>query len=544
MYKTRISGNSVFLLIPFVLIAMNVAFAEFAEVPPKYIRQWAVSSPSGAIFDFSKNVYVVDRSHKLVKKSDNYGVPIREWASCGGDSLSQCSVPYDIDFDSLGNVYVVDTSGIVKFDRDGKFLKRFGSTGSFGSGIAIHSSTDSFGNTLTNVYVTNSLTHSIQKYTSDGIFLAQWGQYGVMAGQFRYPYDVAVDSKGNVYVADSYNLRIQKFDSNGKFLTQWPSVYASGLAVDASDNLYAVSWMRCSIQKFTSEGVLLTQWGTCGTEEGKFMSPFRISVSFDGNIYVSDTGNNRIQVFAPASVDGDGDGVPDADDNCPNNFNPGQEDADKDGIGDVCDACPYDPDNDVDGDGICGDVDNCPQNPNSDQKDVDRDGIGDQCDRCPYDPDNDVDGDGICGDVDNCPRDFNSDQADVDGDGIGDVCDPCDNRPLTGNISPSLKNLWPPNHNMVPVTIDASGLAGHNPIAQIWISSVTVIELNKDARNIYMPKNFESDFEITGALSLDLRSERTGISQGRTYIITVTAEDCSGSYNFTTDVMVPHDKGK
>lgn len=508
MYRTgKISRNVVvvFALIPLVLIAFGIAFAEFAEDPPVYLRQWAAPSPSGAAFDSSRNIYVVDRNHKLVKKSDYYGLPVTEWVSCGSSDILPCTVPYDIALDSSYNIYVIDTDGIAKFDHDGKFIKRFGLKGSFGSGIAVHSFFDSVGNPFCNVYVTNSQSHSVQKFSSDGTLLTQWGQFGTAIGQFRYPYDVAVDSEGNVYVADSYNWRIQKFDSNGNFLAQWPSVYASGLAIDDSDNIYVISWARCSIQKFTPEGILLTQWGSCGNEEGKFMSPFRININPAGEIYVSDTGNNRIQVFGPVLIDEDGDGIPDTNDNCQKDFNPGQED-------------------------------------------TDQDGSGDQCDGCPYDPDNDEDRDGICGDADNCPQDSNSDQADVDADGFGDVCDSCDDRPITGTISPSKDILWPPNHSMVTVYIDASGLMSYNPdTLNAQITSVTIVERDKQSTIYTPPENkFEPDFEYgIGALDVNLRSERTGNALERTYIITVTAQDCSGRpYNFTAGVIVPHDKGK
>ncbi|WP_428263811.1 thrombospondin type 3 repeat-containing protein [Haliangium sp.] len=59
------------------------------------------------------------------------------------------------------------------------------------------------------------------------------------------------------------------------------------------------------------------------------------------------------------NVDGDNDGVPDRDDNCPNTPNPGQEDTDGDAVGDVCDNCPYDV--------------------NPAQDDADEDGVGDAC---------------------------------------------------------------------------------------------------------------------------------------------------------------------
>ena len=98
--------------------------------------------------------------------------------------------------------------------------------------------------------------------------------------------------------------------------------------------------------------------------------------------------------------DSDSDGIPDDEDNCPNDANPGQEDTDGDGPGDVCDDCPLDPDNDLDIDGWCSDEDNCPDVANTGQEDADGDGLGDVCDDCPLDPDNDLDGDGVCGDED------------------------------------------------------------------------------------------------------------------------------------------------
>jgi hypothetical protein len=102
----------------------------------------------------------------------------------------------------------------------------------------------------------------------------------------------------------------------------------------------------------------------------------------------------------PAAGDADGDGIPDAQDLCPQVFSAirpidqnKQSDADGDGVGDACDPCPLKANSsdcplvqgDLDGDGIADAKDNCPTVSNADQKDTDNDGKGDACDLCPND---------------------------------------------------------------------------------------------------------------------------------------------------------------
>ena len=57
----------------------------------------------------------------------------------------------------------------------------------------------------------DTFNHRIQKFTSNGGFITQWGSEGSGDSQFRYPKGIAVDATGNVYVADSDNYRILKF---------------------------------------------------------------------------------------------------------------------------------------------------------------------------------------------------------------------------------------------------------------------------------------------------------------------------------------------
>lgn len=92
--------------------------------------------------------------------------------------------------------------------------------------------------------------------------------------------------------------------------------------------------------------------------------------------YGSSSGPYQVRVIEGIGLPGDfdGDGVPDASDNCPTVPNPDQADSDMNGVGDCCDVP------DTDGDGISDACDNCPAIYNPDQLDTDGDGMGDACD--------------------------------------------------------------------------------------------------------------------------------------------------------------------
>ena len=145
---------------------------------------------------------------------------------------------------------------------------------------------------------------------------------------------------------------------------------------------------------------------------------------------------NHLLNCPPGSLDSDGDGIPDACDNCPATANPGQQDSDGDGIADACDNCPATANpgqEDGDGDGVGDGCDNCAATANPGQEDVDADGVGDGCDNCPAIANpgqEDVDGDGVADACDICAATANPGQEDVDGDGVGDACDNC---PTTAN---------------------------------------------------------------------------------------------------------------
>jgi len=145
-----------------------------------------------------------------------------------------------------------------------------------------------------------------------------------------------------------------------------------------------------------------------------------------------DGGEGRIYVL---TLDLDGDGIRDGQDNCPSVINRDQSDETAEGEDRECGTADDDPAlfgddatcgtaDDLSGDGVGSVCDNCSDVTNPGQSDCDGDGIGDACDGTYFDePSLDTDEDGIEDRCDNCPYESNVVQADVDRDGAGDACD-------------------------------------------------------------------------------------------------------------------------
>jgi DNA-binding beta-propeller fold protein YncE len=118
---------------------------------------------------------------------------------------------------------------------------------------------------FSNIYLADSSNHTIQKFDSAGKFITKWGSTGSGDAQFNGTLDIATDVFSNVYVADSGNSRIQKFDSAGKFITKWGSTGSGDaqfngtldIATDPMDNVYIFDGDNKSIQKFDSAGKFL-----------------------------------------------------------------------------------------------------------------------------------------------------------------------------------------------------------------------------------------------------------------------------------------------
>jgi uncharacterized protein (TIGR03663 family) len=176
------------------------------------------------------------------------------------------------------------------------------------------------------IYVADSGNHRIQVFDKDGNFLFKWGSEGAGPGQFSEPWGIAVAADGTVHVADTWNHRIQTFTAQGEFVRAFgtfvnvqhdaqaePGKFwgPRGIAVGPAGNLFVTDTGNKRVQKFTADGQFLQTWGGGGIVPGSFEEPVGIDIDAQSNIYVADTWNHRIQKFdalfnplAQWSVDG------------------------------------------------------------------------------------------------------------------------------------------------------------------------------------------------------------------------------------------------
>jgi streptogramin lyase len=167
------------------------------------------------------------------------------------------------------------------------------------------------------------------------------GALGSGNGQLNHPADVAVDAKGNIWALDKGNNRIEEFNEKDEFVRTVGSFGTvggklsapAGLAIDASGNLWVVDTANNRIEEFNEKGEFVLLFGkevnktkveAAGTEaeknlctaasgnvctagvaasgNGALNAPKGIAAASGGNIWVADTGNNRIQKFTSAGT--------------------------------------------------------------------------------------------------------------------------------------------------------------------------------------------------------------------------------------------------
>lgn len=139
--------------------------------------------------------------------------------------------------------------------------------------------------------------------------------------RFSGPLDVAVDHQGHLYVLDCKHNRIQKFDPSGQLLTMWGrsgrgdgefriafrdqlcsrcpfAIQCLGaIAVDRQGNVYVADTANARIQKFDRHGSLLAVRSDRGYGDGQFVVPISVAVDRQDNVYVLDRDRDDVQKF-------------------------------------------------------------------------------------------------------------------------------------------------------------------------------------------------------------------------------------------------------
>jgi len=316
------------------------ALPAIASAALQFVTKWGSQGsangqfrePSGLVVGAGGNLYVADRANHRIQVFSNDGAFVSTWGDSGVGN-GQFNSPRDVAVDANGQVYVTDffNDRVQVFSSTGTYLRQWGTTGTgigqFKSprGIVVD---DSF-----HVFVSEDgfPNKRVQKFTSTGVFIATWGTLGTGNGQFQSPRSVTVNDSNQVYVVDTINNRVQKFTSTGQFLVTWGSMgagngqfqFPGGLAVSTGQvvgvEVFVVDTNNHRVQMFGASGAFqetsgsqcrLSDGSGCvdppgplALGDGQFYFPLGIAIDHtDGDVFVSDSQNHRIQKFSSTAT--------------------------------------------------------------------------------------------------------------------------------------------------------------------------------------------------------------------------------------------------
>ena len=159
--------------------------------------------------------------------------------------------PHGATVDPAGNLWVTDARGdgkkghqVFQFDPNGKVLRTLGRAGVSGSGPDLFDQpTDVLVAPNGDIFVTdshrNGKNNRVVRFDKDGRFLKEWGRKGSGPGEISEPHTIAMDSRGRLFVGDRENNRIQIFDQDGRTLGEWRQFgRPSGIVITRDDTIY------------------------------------------------------------------------------------------------------------------------------------------------------------------------------------------------------------------------------------------------------------------------------------------------------------------
>ncbi|WP_028060938.1 SMP-30/gluconolactonase/LRE family protein [Candidatus Solirubrobacter pratensis] len=274
----------------------------------------------GVATDRAGRVFVLDSENDRVQVFSPSGAYLASWGdrsvidALGGDPATGNGISAGGVAVGAGAVYVVDPGfdRVVRVPFDGA---AFG-TPAFSSGLGLNNpqgvALDPAG---TRLYVADDDNQRIVVLDPRTLaFVAQTGSYGTGAGQFRNPYDVAVDAStpNRLYVADNLNDRVDVFDAGslgvlgafGRGGRGVPGQFAivrsvGALADDPRGGVVVADTANNRVQELDPAGNLVAAWGIQGRGPGYVTRPRGVAFAPDGGVTVADTFDHRIERFGP-----------------------------------------------------------------------------------------------------------------------------------------------------------------------------------------------------------------------------------------------------
>jgi hypothetical protein len=249
-----------------------------------------------------------------------------------GEGLYGFAFAHAVRVDSQDNIWCVDegTNMVIKFNPAGRVVLVLGRRpeavegtppGTAPEPYVFSRPTDVAWDAAGNIFVSDGYGNSrVVKYDKDGRFLKAVGTRGSAPGQLNLPHTIATDAKGNVYVGDRSNSRIQVFDNNLEFkaiydqvgapwavcITPGPHQYLYSSNSNPDNNNAQAMEVTGEIYKMELDGTILGKFGKAGKQLGQFSTVHEIDCRNENELLVSEITGWRVQklTLKPASQGG------------------------------------------------------------------------------------------------------------------------------------------------------------------------------------------------------------------------------------------------
>ena len=270
--------------------------AQSLNKPVRVVR--GLDHPRGTAINSKGQMIVVEGNGTCVSVLTPKGEKIRTFGR-RGLGTGQFSNSFGVTVDKDDYIYVADYGNhrIQKFSTDGKFVAVVGGRGSnplqFGYPVGI-----CFNHRDNNLYVADPNNYRIQVLTTDLKFVRSFGTKGSGNGQFDGPFGVAFDNANNLYLTDYHNQRVQVLTAEGRFLRTFSKKADNqrlnnpwAIAIDSSNTVYVSENEPHCVSVFTSQGAYIT---TFGGEESESEGIYGLSVNYNDYIIVS---GDNLQIY-------------------------------------------------------------------------------------------------------------------------------------------------------------------------------------------------------------------------------------------------------